>query len=52
MSNHEIFERLSENESSLFYAAIRSPEDAELKASHTAARQALEAFAKATGCHN
>jgi hypothetical protein len=51
MSNQEIFEMLSENESKLFYAYSANPTD-EMKAAHQAARNALEAFAKATGCHN
>lgn len=52
MSNQEIFEILSENEERLFYAMCADSKNEELKAAHTAARQALEAFAKATGCHN
>lgn len=51
MSNQDIFEILAENESILCYAywANKTPE---LKAAHEAAKQALESFAKATGCHN
>lgn len=52
MNNQEIFEMLSENESKLFYASIRNKDNAELKAAHKAAKEALEAFAKATRCHN
>ena len=51
MSNKEIFEMLSENESKLFYAYSANP-TSEMKAAHKAAKEALEAFAKATGCHN
>lgn len=51
MSNQEIFEMLSENESKLFYAYSANPTE-EMKVAHKAAKEALEAFAKATGCHN
>lgn len=52
MSNKEILEMLMENECHLFYASVRNPESKELKAAHAAARQALEAFAKANGYLN
>lgn len=52
MSNQEIFEMLADNEEKLFYASCADDNNAELKAAHTAAKKALEAFAKATGCHN
>lgn len=52
MSNQEIFEMLADNEMNLFYAHCREPENEVLKAAHYAAKQALEDFAKATGCHN
>ena len=52
MTTQEIFDTLAENESKLFYASARDPKNEGLKAAHTAAKQALEAFAKATGCHN
>lgn len=52
MTNQEIFDMLSENESRLFYASSRNPENEELKAAHAAARAALVSFAAATGCHN
>ena len=51
MSNQEIFEMLSENESKLFYAYCANPTD-ETNAAHKAAKEAIVAFAKATGCHN
>lgn len=51
MSKQEIFEMLSENESKLFYAKNANP-TAELIAAHAAAKEALESFAKATGCKN
>ena len=51
MSNQEIFDMLSENESKLFYAYCKNPTD-EMKKAHKAAKEALEAFAKSTGCHN
>lgn len=52
MTNQEIFEMLADNEQKLFYASCADKNNAELKARHTAARKALEAFSKATGCHN
>ena len=51
MTNQEIFNMLSENEEKLFYAYTHTGTE-ELKEAHKAARQALVAFAKATGCHN
>lgn len=51
MSNQEIFEMLADNEQKLFYAYCANKND-ELKNAHEAAKQALETFAKATGCHN
>lgn len=51
MSNTEIFEILSENECKLFYAYCANPTE-EMKAAYQAARNALEAFAKATGITN
>ena len=51
MSNQEIFNMLADNEEKLFYAYTANQTD-ELKAAHQAAKSALEAFAKATGCHN
>jgi len=52
MTTQEIFDTLAENERKLFYASIRDPKNEELSAAHKAARNALESFAKATGCHN
>lgn len=52
MNNQEIFEMLADNEEKLFYASCADKGNAGLKAAHAAARRALEAFAKATGCHN
>ena len=52
MNNQEIFETLSENECKLFYAWCADSKNEDLKKAHLAARAALEAFAKATGCHN
>lgn len=51
MTNQEIFNMLADNEERLFYAYSANKTE-ELKAAHSAAKQALEAFAKATGCHN
>lgn len=36
----------------LFHYDFDGAATAEMKAAHTAAKKALEAFAKATGCHN
>lgn len=52
MNNQKIFEMLADNEEKLFYAFCADSGNEELKAAHTAAKQALEAFAKTTGCHN
>ncbi len=52
MTNQEIFEILADNESKLFYALCRDKENEALKAAHESARQSLETFALATGCHN
>lgn len=52
MTNQEIFEKLSENESMLYYAWCADNKNEDLNAAHEAARAALEAFALATGCHN
>ena len=51
MSNQEIFEMLANNEERLFYAYCAEHTE-ELKAAHKAAKEALEAFAAATGCCN
>lgn len=52
MTNQQIFETLAENECKLFYAWCADNNNEELRNAHLAARSALEAFAKATGCHN
>jgi hypothetical protein len=52
MTNQEIFNTLADNEQKLFYALAADKNNEELRAAHAAARQALVAFAKATGCHN
>ena len=52
MTNQEIFEVLAENECKLFYAKCADRENEELRAAHQAAKEALIAFAAATGCHN
>lgn len=56
MSNQKIFEMLAECEQELFYvcfdAYVDGRDTTDLKAAHAATKQALEAFAKATGCHN
>jgi hypothetical protein len=52
MTNQEIFETLSENEMKLFYASTADKDNLALKVAYEAAKEALIAFAKATGCHN
>lgn len=52
MTNQEIFEILSNNESQLFYAKMQNPDNEHLIEAHAAAKKALESFAKATGCCN
>lgn len=49
--NRAIFNALADIEQKLFYAAT-SAQDETYKEAHRAAKAALEAFAKATGCHN
>lgn len=52
MTNQEIFNVLADNEEKLFYAQCADRDNAELREAHKAAKEALEAFAKVTGCHN
>lgn len=52
MTNQEIFEILADNEEKLFYAQCRDKENEALTAAHESAKQSLEKFALATGCHN
>lgn len=52
MTNQEILDTLAENECKLFYAYCADRENLGLKAAHESAKQALIAFANATGCHN
>lgn len=52
MTDQEIFEILADNESKLFYALCRHKDNENIKAAHESAKQSLEAFAFATGCHN
>lgn len=51
MTNQEIFNMLADNEERLFYAYNQNKTEA-LRIAHEAAKQALETFAKETGCHN
>lgn len=51
MTNQEIFSMLADNEERLFYAYNANKTET-LKIAHAAAKQALEDFAKETGCHN
>lgn len=51
MTNQEIFDMLADLEERTFYIDITHQTPETLKA-HEAAKKALEAFAKATGCHN
>lgn len=52
MTNQEIFEILADNEEKLFYALCQNRNNNTLKMAHESAKQSLEAFALATGCHN
>lgn len=52
MTDQEIFEMLADNEEKLFYALCRNKDNNTLKVAHESAKQSLEAFALATGCHN
>lgn len=51
LDNQSIFDTLADIEQKLFYAATFT-QDETYKEAHKAAKAALEAFAKATGCHN
>ena len=51
MTNQEVFEMLSENESKLFYAYCDDSDNEALKAAHESVKQALINFARDTGCH-
>ena len=52
MSNQDIFDILADTEEKLFYALCGGMGNVALDEAHEAAKKALEAFAKATGCHN
>lgn len=52
MMNQEIFEMLADHEERLFYAVCRNKENEALRLAHENAKQSLEAFALATGCHS
>jgi len=52
MTDQEIFEILADNEAKLFYALCRNKDNDTLKTAHESAKQSLEAFAHAKGCHN
>ena len=52
MTNQEIFEILADNEEQLFYALCSNKDNEALQKAHASAKQSLEQFALATGCHN
>lgn len=52
MSNQDIFDVLSDTEAKLFYAWCNDKDNAALKEAHKSAKEALKAFALATGCRN
>lgn len=52
MTDQEIFEILADNEEKLFYALCQDKDNNTLRIAHESARQSLESFAFATGCHN
>lgn len=52
MTNQEIFEILADNEERLFYALCSNKDNKALQKAHASAKQTLEEFARATGCHN
>jgi hypothetical protein len=51
MTNQQIFEMLADLEEKLFYIDV-THQTKETLTAHEAAKATLEAFAKATGCHN
>lgn len=52
MTNQQIFETLADNEEKLFYALCKNKENEMLRDAYKSAKQSLEEFALATGCHN
>ena len=52
MTNQEIFDTLADHEEKLFYALCRDSENEPLRQAHESAKRSLEAFARATRCHN
>lgn len=52
MTNQQIFEILADNEEKLFYALCKDKENETLRNAYRKAKQSLEEFALATGCHN
>ncbi len=52
MTNQQIFEILADNEEKLFYALCQNKENKTLRDAYKSAKQSLEEFALATGCHN
>lgn len=49
MTTNEILDLLAENESKLFYASCHDPKNECLKIAHSAAKKALEDYARAMG---
>lgn len=47
----EIFEALADVECEIFHLSADNPDDEQLRIARKAAREALKAFAAATGCH-
>lgn len=52
MTDQQIFNILADNEEKLFYALCQNKGNEALRTAHESAKQSLEAFALATGCHN
>lgn len=52
MTNQQIFEILADNEEKLFYLLWQNKENKALRDAYKSAKQSLEEFALATGCHN
>lgn len=52
MSNQDIFDILADTEEKLFYAWCNDKDNGALQKAHESAKEALKAFAMATGCRN
>lgn len=52
MSNQDIFDFLADTEKTLFFAWCNDKDNGALQKAHESVKEALKAFAMATGCRN